>query len=127
MLLENGYRVIAWENDLYTQKYRKGDFVSIHFGKNEERKVGNISFDRIGGSIRFGLEYVPSKINGSGCTVFEGGEITMDEINRLMRSPYPKFIKGIKEYDGFESYAKEKLKFYDFMHEVKIGELEDLK
>lgn len=126
MLLENGYRVIAWENDSYTQKWRKGDFVSVHFGKDGEKRVGYISFDSFGGPIRFGLEYIPSKNNGSGCLVFEGGEITMDEINKLMNSTYPGFVRGVEEYEGFESYAKEKLKFYDFMHEVTREELEGI-
>lgn len=126
MLLENGYRVIAWENDFYTQKWRKGDFVSINFGKNEERRIGSISFDSLGGPIRFGLKYIPSKGNGSGCLAFEGSEITTDEIDKLMNSPYPRFVRGVEEYDGFESYAKEKLKFYDFMHEVTREELEGI-
>lgn len=125
MLLENGYRVIAWENDVWVQEWRKGDFVSIHFGKNGERRIGNIKcgFDNI---IRFGLEYVPSRENHSGCCIFEGDKITMDKIERLMDSAYPSFVKKVEEYRNFESYAEKNLRFYDFLHEVTKEELEGI-
>lgn len=127
MLLENGYRVLAWENDIYTPKWRKGDFVSLDFGKDGVNKIGHIGFDSLGGPIRFGFNYKPSKYNGSGCFVFEDSIINMENIEKLMNSPYPSFIKNVEEYRDFQEFAKRELDFYSFKHEVKMEELESIK
>lgn len=127
MLLENGYRVLAWENDIYTPKWRKGDFVSLDLGKDGVNKIGHIGFDSLGGFIGFGFNYKPVRYNGSGCLVFEDSIINMENIEKLMNSPYPSFIKKVEEYRDFQEFAKRELDFYSFKHEVKIEELENIK
>lgn len=127
MLLENGYRVLTWENDIYTPKWRKGDFVSLDFGKDGVNKIGHIGFDSLGGPIIFGFNYKPSKYNGSGCLVFEDSIINMENIEKLMNSPYPSFIKNVEEYHDLQEFAKIELDFYSFKYEVKMEGLENIK
>lgn len=126
MLLQHGYRVIAWENDNYTEKGRKGDFVSLDFGKEGCSKTGSLSLDEVKSVFRYGFDYVPDKYNGSGCLVFESSTITMEEIEKLMNTPYPKFVKNVQPYSSVSVFIKNKLDFYKFMHEVTLEELKNI-
>lgn len=121
MLLQKGYRVIAWESDHFEEK-RKYDFISIDFGK-ETGKIGHLGFDSLEGWV-YSLNYVPSSRNGSGCRMFESGTVTMEKIERLMNEPC--WVKTASLYDSFEKFAKRELKFYDFKHEVTLEELKDI-
>ena len=126
MLLQHGYRVVAWENDNYTGKERKGDFVSLDFGKEGCSKIGSLNLDEVKSVFRYGFNYVPDRYNGSGCLVFESSTITMEEIERLMNTPYPKFVKNIQPYSSVSVFIEMKLNFYRFMHEVTLEELKDI-
>lgn len=127
MLLQHGYRVIAWENDNYTGRERKGDFVSLDFGKEGCSKIGSLNLDKVKSVFQYGFNYVPDRHNGSGCSVFESSTITMEEIERLMNTPYPKFVKNVQSYRSVFEFIRKEMKFYNFKHEVTLEELEDIK
>lgn len=126
MLLQHGYRVIAWEDDNYTEKVRKGDFVSLDFGKEGCSKIGSLNLDKVKNVFRYGFNYIPDRYNGSGCSVFESSTITMEEIEKLMNTPYPKFVKNIQPYSSVSAFIKMELNFYKFMREVTLEELKDI-
>lgn len=123
MLLKKGYRVLGWEGRL-PYKGREYDFTSIDFGK-EIGKVGSIGFNNLEGFL-YAFKYVPSKEIGSGCRLFSSGTVTMEEIEKLMDTPYPSWVRGIVSYRSFDEFAKRELKFYDFKREITLDELEDI-
>lgn len=127
MLLQHGYRVVAWENDNYTGRERKGDFVSLDFGKEGCSKIGSLNWFEIKGVFQYEFRYIPNKNYGSGCFVFESGTVTMEEIERFMDTPYPKFVKNVQPYRSVSEFIRKELKFYNFKHEVTLDELEDIK
>lgn len=123
MLLQKGYRVLGWESG-HPYKGREHDFASIDFGK-ETGKIGCIGFDRMEGFM-YGFNYVPSRENGSGCHLFSSGTVTIEEIERLLDSFYPSFVKEVVFYKSFDEFARKELKTYGFKHEVTLEELKDI-
>lgn len=126
MLLLHGYRVVAWEDDNYTGKERKGDFVSLDFGKEGCSKIGGLNWDETWNVFRYGFNYIPGRHNGCGCEVFKSNTITMGEIERLMNTSYPNFVKNVQSYSSVSEFIRKELAFYRFKHEVTLKELKDI-
>lgn len=123
ILLQKGYRVLGWESK-HPYKGREYDFTSIDFGK-EIGGVWSIRFDNLEGFV-YSFKYVPSKKVGSGCHLFSSGTVTMEEIERLIDSSCPSWVRGITPYRSFDEFAKRELKFYDFKREIALDELKDI-
>lgn len=121
MLLQKGYRVLGWESN-HPHRGREYDFASIDFGK-EYGRIGSIGFNNLEG-FTYGLNYIPSRENGSGCRMFESGTVTMEEIERLMNEPC--WVKSATFYISFDDFARKELKLFNFKHEVTLDELKDI-